>query len=136
VRRRRPPALDWVAFIIVRDDAVLAVRRKCDKPVAPGVLALPGGHVDPGETIPEALARELREELGVEAHQPRLVCRRIHRSTENRRPHYYAIEAWGGELRCLEAESLHWVRFEDVQHLDLQVDREAVSTYLSVRQRF
>lgn len=31
------------------------------------VLALPKGHIDPGESAPEAATREVREEAGVEA---------------------------------------------------------------------
>lgn len=33
-----------------------------------------GGHVDYGETIEEALRREVREELGIEGFEPQFVC--------------------------------------------------------------
>jgi 8-oxo-dGTP pyrophosphatase MutT (NUDIX family) len=48
---RRMRGKDWIA----------AVRVKNGK-----VLALPKGHIDPGETGPQAAVREVREETGIE----------------------------------------------------------------------
>ncbi|QHC30850.1 NUDIX domain-containing protein [Streptomyces sp. HF10] len=49
--------------VCVRDGAVLLIERGW--PPHKGQLALPGGHVDPGETSRAAAARELLEETGV-----------------------------------------------------------------------
>lgn len=45
---------------------VLLCRMAADRGVFPGQWALPGGGVEPGERIEEALRREVREELGIE----------------------------------------------------------------------
>lgn len=50
---------------IFRDGAVLLVRR--GRPPAQGLWSLPGGHIEPGETAAEAIARELLEETGIAA---------------------------------------------------------------------
>ncbi|MEW2402150.1 NUDIX hydrolase [Streptomyces sp. NPDC046862] len=50
--------------ICVRDGHVLMIERGW--PPHQGKLALPGGHVDPGETSRSAAARELLEETGVQ----------------------------------------------------------------------
>ena len=44
---------------------VLLCRMAPDRGVFPGLWALPGGGVEPGERIDEALRREVREELGI-----------------------------------------------------------------------
>ena len=54
-----------VVGVVERDDRFLMVKRA---PSArnPGWWGLPSGKVEPGETEPEAVVREMREELAVE----------------------------------------------------------------------
>lgn len=54
-----------VAGVLVRADRVLLGHRSPERRWYPDVWDLPGGHVEPGESELQALARELREELGV-----------------------------------------------------------------------
>jgi 8-oxo-dGTP diphosphatase len=49
--------------ICLRGESVLLIKRGW--PPFEGMFALPGGHVDPGETSRAAAARELEEETGV-----------------------------------------------------------------------
>ena len=53
-----------VSAAIVRDGKVLVVRRARNP--ALGVYTVPGGVVEAGETLTEALQREVREETGLE----------------------------------------------------------------------
>ncbi len=55
-----------IANSLVRPTRVLAARRR-DVAVADGPWEFPGGKVEAGETPRDALARELSEELGIEA---------------------------------------------------------------------
>lgn len=55
-----------VGGMLLREGRLLAARRTAP-PEAAGRWEFPGGKVEPGESEPEALVRELREELGVEA---------------------------------------------------------------------
>ncbi|HVX29836.1 MAG TPA: NUDIX domain-containing protein [Nitrolancea sp.] len=54
-----------VGGLVVRDDAVLLVRMSYGP--SRGRLMLPGGLLDPGETLDVAIAREVLEETGVVA---------------------------------------------------------------------
>lgn len=52
-----------VSAAIIRNGKVLIVRRA--RPPAGGLYTLPGGGVEVGETLVEAVAREVREETGL-----------------------------------------------------------------------
>jgi 8-oxo-dGTP pyrophosphatase MutT (NUDIX family) len=129
------PPLDCVVFMLVRDGQVLAEKRTMTRRLAPGAVALPGGHVEPGEGLEEALRRELDEELAVAAERVVYVCTLLHRAEEWRKLHYFAVERWRGDILNQEAEALVWIRLDETAGLDIDVDRTAVSEYVRLCRR-
>jgi mutator protein MutT len=59
------PRAEIVCGLLIREGSALLVHRAPDRAVFPGVWDFPGGHVEPGESAPDALVRELVEELEV-----------------------------------------------------------------------
>lgn len=55
-----------VAVIQNGRDEYLICRKPADRGVFPGQWALPGGGIEPGERMTDALIREVREEVGLE----------------------------------------------------------------------
>lgn len=76
-------------------DTILLQRRSMEKDIQPGRWdTAVGGHVDAGETIEEALLREAREEIGVDASQARKLCSYIwHSERESELVNVFIIEA-------------------------------------------
>ncbi len=60
-----------VSACVWREGRVLIIQRA--KPPLAGIWSLPGGHVEPGETVLAAAHRELTEETGIEARLQHLV---------------------------------------------------------------
>jgi 8-oxo-dGTP diphosphatase len=53
-----------VGAVVIHDDALLLIRR--GRPPGAGRWSLPGGRVEHGEVLAEAVVRELREETGLD----------------------------------------------------------------------
>ncbi|WP_339061250.1 NUDIX domain-containing protein [Tepidibacillus marianensis] len=54
-----------VAGLVVKDDKILTVKKSYSK--TKGLWTFPGGFVQPGETLDEAVLRELKEETQIDA---------------------------------------------------------------------
>ena len=64
--KRMPKLIDVTGAVILRNGTVFAARRGEGKALA-GKWEFPGGKIEPGETPEASLARELKEELLIDA---------------------------------------------------------------------
>jgi 8-oxo-dGTP diphosphatase len=124
-----PPIL-VVAAIIERDGCVLIGQRKRG---ARHELEweFPGGKVEEGEEPRAALARELREELGIEARiGPELARQEFHYPGAARRTQlrFYRVTEFAGEPRNLDFEQIVWAHPRVLpDYAFLAGDREVVA---------
>lgn len=104
-----------IAALIFRAGGVLATRRAPGQRHA-GLWEFPGGKREPGETDESCLARELREELGIEGETGAFVCESVYRYPEGEiRLRAYAFDWRAGDL----ALSVHdEALFADADALD------------------
>jgi len=103
-----------VAVLIRADGAVLLARRPAGKVYA-GYWEFPGGKVEPGEAVSAALAREIREELGIEIGPAFPWLTRVFDYPHARvRLHFHRIFSWRGGPRALEHDALEWQHPESV----------------------
>ena len=109
-----------VSAAIVRDGKILVVRRA--RAPAHGLYSLPGGVVEVGETLKEAVMREVREETGMTIEPVALAGFReaIVRDTENRVERHFIILCFAARWRAGEVllnEELDEARWLDPAEL-------------------
>ena len=100
-----------VGILLRSDDAFLLGSRPAGKPCA-GYWEFPGGKVEPGETVEQALRRELQEELGVDAQQIELWQVSEHDDPHALvRLHWCKVRSWQGEFEMREGQAVSWQTF-------------------------
>ncbi|NYE36900.1 8-oxo-dGTP pyrophosphatase MutT (NUDIX family) [Nocardioides cavernae] len=111
--------IEVVVGALLREGRVLLGHRRPDKHAFPDTWDLPGGVVEPGESLRAALARELREELdvSVDATTVTLLCRA---DLGTAQLSAWLVPDWVGEARNAapeEHDDLRWCGLDDLPPL-------------------
>jgi 8-oxo-dGTP diphosphatase len=108
-----------VAALIVKDDKVLICQRTRHQAM-PLKWEFPGGKIEPGEELEEALHRELEEELGIRAAIGRKVAtiRHTYGNGGSVELHFFVIEEFQNAIQNRIFRDVRWVSKEEMPGYD------------------
>lgn len=130
---KRPTSPHYLvtAAVLRRGEAVLITRRPA-KGLLGGMWEFPGGKLEEGETLPDCLIREIREELGAEIQVGQEIGVFRHAYTHFKVTlHAFETVLISGEPQAYHADDLKWVMVEDLSTFPMgKIDRQ-ISRVLS-----
>lgn len=130
-------SIDVVAGLIVKEGLLLVCQRK-ESGAFPLKWEFPGGKVEKEETHENALRRELKEELGIEAGKLSEIFRNSHKYSDEFRVNlgFYRVHSFIGVLTNLAFQHLAWVGIDELSGIDfLDGDLPLVNLLLSSQGR-
>ena len=116
------------AALILRGDQVLVCQRRPDQPLG-SKWEFPGGKIEPGETAEEALRRELKEELDIDAiiGTPVAHVRHNYRNGGAVDLQFFLVRQYTGEVANLIFQDVRWCPLRNLPEYDfVTADRNLV----------
>lgn len=132
MRRHPDRPVVGVGAIVVDGSRVVLVKR-AHEPLK-GEWSLPGGAVEVGETLTDAVAREVREETGLDVRVGPVVevLERVHRESDGRVEFHYVLVDYvctpiGGALvPASDTADARWVSFDEIGAYEVSATTVAV----------
>lgn len=126
--RRNTPHFDVVAGVIYRDDGAFLIARRPPEGLLGGLWEFPGGKQEAGESLPEALQREIGEELGIDIAVGAALGRIKHAYTHFRITlHAFEARHVSGEPQDIAVDAHVWVTLDDLDDYAFAVtDRKII----------
>lgn len=117
-----------VAAVIRREGRILIAQRPLDKHMG-GLWEFPGGKVEPGEPVAQALVRELDEELGIVARDFAPLIRISHDYPDKS----VCLDVWevtgfAGEPHGREGQAVRWVTADELPAFDYPAANRPIVT--------
>lgn len=118
VNSSRPVTEVAVGVLLGKNEAILLAQRPEGKPYA-GYWEFPGGKIEAGETLFQALQRELIEEINV-----RILDANEFLTIEHDYPHAYVrlhiclVNNWEGEVKGLEGQATAWLSVNEISKIE------------------
>ncbi|MCS7279889.1 MAG: (deoxy)nucleoside triphosphate pyrophosphohydrolase [Thermodesulfobacteriaceae bacterium] len=130
----KKPVYQVVAGFIEKEGKFLLVQRPFHKRNG-GLWEFPGGKVERGETLEEALKRELKEELDIEILETSFLERIVHDYEDFQIELFLLkVQSFKGTLTLKEASNFKWVNFASALRLELcEADKKLIQKLLSYK---
>jgi len=103
------PAVDVAVGVLIDGQGRFLLTSRPEGKVYAGYWEFPGGKVEPGESIEQALRRELQEELGITIGPARPWQVEVMDYPHGRvRLHFCKVFAWHGDFEMREGQAMSW----------------------------
>ncbi|KZN51363.1 8-oxo-dGTP diphosphatase MutT [Pseudoalteromonas luteoviolacea] len=123
-----------VAVGVIVKQGQYFVCKRSDEQHQGGLWEFPGGKVEADESVEQALARELAEEIGINVKGSTHLLTIEHDYGDKQvRLVVHTVEDFTGEAKGLEGQPSQWVDFETLRTLDFPAANVAIIDALAVQ---
>lgn len=131
------PHYDVAAGIIMGDDGRILIAQRPNEGLLGGLWEFAGGKREDGETMPQALIRELQEELGITVEVGDLFIKVKHAFTHFKITlHAYTCKIIAGTPQLLGVQNVAWVTLDELSNFAFgKADRGVIEALLEQKNR-